>query len=323
MSNLPVPIGGTVMISAELTEALSSAEHYARNEKAEATRRSYETAWRRFEDWCERNRARAMPAHPKAVEAFVAYLADSGLKVATIDKHVAAITYRHRMDDRDGVPPTSSEGVKAVLRGIRRTLGTRPDRKAPVTDKHLRAMLKALPDSLAGLRDRAMLAIGFAAAMRRSELVALDVRHIERTPEGILVNIDRSKTDQEAAGRQVPILRGSKLKPVYHLDAWLVAAGITVGALFRPVAKGGHVLDARLNDRSVAETVKRAAELAKLDPSLFSGHSLRAGFVTSALEHGADPMKVMDITGHKQVQTLKIYDRRAQAFKNHAGKGFL
>ena len=157
MSNLPVPIGGTVMISAELTEALSSAEHYARNEKAEATRRSYETAWRRFEDWCERNRARAMPAHPKAVEAFVAYLADSGLKVATIDKHVAAITYRHRMDDRDGVPPTSSEGVKAVLRGIRRMLGTRPDRKAPVTDKHLRAMLKALPDSLAGLRDRAML----------------------------------------------------------------------------------------------------------------------------------------------------------------------
>ena len=156
-----------------------------------------------------------MPAHPKAVEAFVAHLADSGLKVATIDKHVAAITYRHRMDDRDGVPPTSSEGVKAVLRGIRRTLGTGPDRKAPVTDKHLRTMLKALPDTLTGLRDRAMLAIGFSAAMRRSELVALDVRHIERTPEGILVTIERSKTDQEAAGRQVPILRGSRLKPVY------------------------------------------------------------------------------------------------------------
>ncbi len=323
MSNLPVPIGGAVVISAELTDALSSAEQYALNEKAEATRRSYATAWRRFEAWCERNGARAMPAHPKAVEAFVAHLADSGLKVATIDKHVAAITYRHRMDDRDGVPPTGTEGVKAVLRGIRRTLGVKPDRKAPATDKHVRMMLKALPDTLAGLRDRAMIAIGFSAAMRRSELVALDVRHIERTPEGILVTIERSKTDQEGVGREVPILRGSKLKPVFHLDAWLVAAGISVGALFRPVGKGGHVFDSRLTDRSVAEVVKHAAELAKLDPTLFSGHSLRAGFVTSALEHGADPMKVMDITGHKQVQTLKIYDRRAQAFKNHAGKGFL
>ena len=107
------------------------------------------------------------------------------------------------------------------------------------------------------------------------------------------------------------------------IEAWLSSSAITSGPLFRPIGKGGRLIDERLTDKSVATIVKHWAKAGQLDPRLFSGHSLRAGFVTSALEGGADPLKVMDVTRHKSVQTLKGYDRRAKAFKNHAGKGFL
>ncbi len=330
MPNLPVPIGGTVVVSAELNDALGSAFDYARNQKSPATLRAYASDWRHYAAWCKTVSAEPMPRpddpdglrlSTNVVAGYLAHLADSGLKANTINRRAAAITFTFRAAGL--TPPTAVESVKGLQRGIRRTIGTAVTRKAPATDKHVRAMIKALPGTLTGLRDRAVLAIGFATGMRRSELVALDVRHIERVPEGIRLLIERSKTDQEGAGRQVSVPRGNKLKPVLHLDAWLVAAGITVGALFRPVGKGGRVVDTRLTGRSVAEIVKHAAELADFDPTLFSGHSLRSGFVTTALQHDADHMKIMDITGHKQVQTLKIYDRRAQDFKNHAGKGFL
>lgn len=152
--------------------------------------------------------------------------------------------------------------------------------------------------------------------------MALDVEDLERTPEGVFVHIAFSKTDQEGQGHQVAVPRGSKLKVFDALEAWLTAAGISGGAVFRQVAKGGRVLE-RLTDQSVALIVKRRAAAAGLDPKLFAGHSLRAGFVTSALENGADLLRVMDVTRHREVKTLKAYDRRAKAFQNHAGRGFL
>ena len=117
--------------------------------------------------------------------------------------------------------------------------------------------------------------------------------------------------------------RGAKLKPVEAVEAWITAAGLSAGPLFVSIGKGGRVSTSRLSDRAVAELVKRYAKAAGLDPSLFAGHSLRAGFVTSALESGADLLRVMDVTRHTQVETLKAYDRRAKAFKNHAGGKFL
>jgi site-specific recombinase XerD len=175
----------------------------------------------------------------------------------------------------------------------------------------------------AGQRDRALILLGFAAALRRSELVALDVADLERAPDGIVLHIRRSKTDQDGAGQEIAVPRGSKLKPCEALDAWLAAARITSGPVFRPVNKGGAVSAERLTDRSVAEIVKRYAEAAGLDATLFSGHSLRAGFVTSALAAGADVLKVMHVTRHTQVTTLQKYDRRARAFDDHAGRKFL
>ena len=188
----------------------------------------------------------------------------------------------------------------------------------------IRVLISDMPDDLRGLRDRALLLLGFAGALRRSELVALDASDIEEGADGIFVRIGRSKTDQEGAGDFVSIPYGSRLRPVRALKDWIEASGISDGPLFRRIRKGGRVIEAeRLSDRSVANILKLHARSVGLDDVAFSGHSLRAGFVTSALQAGADVLRVMDITRHRQINTLKVYDRRAKAFKQHAGEAFL
>jgi site-specific recombinase XerD len=219
--------------------------------------------------------------------------------------------------------PTDSESVKATLRGIRRTVGGAKVRKTPAVAAKVRAMVVLAPDGLKGLRDCALLLLGFAGAFRRSELVALDVADIAETETGLLVTIRGSKTDQERVGVTIAIARGDVACPVKALGAWLVAAGIESGPIFRPIDKAGTVRPTRLTDRSVANIVKTYAELAGFDASTFSGHSLRAGFLTSAASKGASIFKMMDVSRHKSVDTLRGYVRDAELFKDHAGAGLL
>jgi site-specific recombinase XerD len=312
-------------VATALTPAVLSLEKaagdYARASKAAATRRAYQTDAADFTTWCAENGLEPLPASVSTVAAYLAGLAKEGLKASTITRRCAGIRYMHRMAGFE--PPTSSEAIKAVLAGIRRSLGTAVTRKAPATAETVRAIIADMPTDLRGLRDRALLLLGFAAALRRSELVALDVSDLEETAEGLHIHIRGSKTDQEGAGDFVSIPHGSRLRPVAAVKAWLQAAGITEGPIFRSIKKGGLVTPERLSDRSVAEIVKKRMEAAGFDPALFSGHSLRAGFVTSALHHGADILRVMDVTRHREVSTLKTYDRRAKAFKQHAGEAFL
>jgi integrase len=179
------------------------------------------------------------------------------------------------------------------------------------------------PVNLAGLRDRALLLLGFAGALRRSEIVALDVADIEEIESGLLVTIRHSKTDQEGKGVTIAIARGDVACPVKVLREWLSSAGIETGPLFRPINKAGRVAQARLTDRSVANIVKAYAERAGFDASTFSGHSLRSGFLTSAAAKGASIFKMMDVSRHKSVETLRGYVRDAELFKDHAGAGLL
>jgi len=305
-----------------LIEAESAASDFAKASKAAATVRAYRSDARDFSAWCQRHGLEAVPASVNTVAAYLAALATSGVKASTITRRRAAIAYIHRIAGFE--PPTSSEAVTAVLAGIRRSIGTSVKRKAPATAEVIRSLVGDMPADLRGLRDRALLLLGFAGALRRSELVALDVADLEETAEGLHVRIRRSKTDQESAGDFVAIPYGSRLRPVRALKDWLAASGITEGALFRPIRKGGRAVEPeRLSDRSVANIVKTHAEAVGLDPALFSGHSLRSGFVTSALQSGADVLRVMDVTRHRQINTLKVYDRRAKAFRQHAGEAFL
>jgi integrase len=177
---------------------------------------------------------------------------------------------------------------------------------------------------LKGLRDRALLLFGFASALRRSELVALAVEDLEHTERGLLINVKRSKTDQEGRGHQRAVIYGTRaeLCPVKTISRWVEAAHIETGPVFRSVTRHGHV-NGSLSARAVAQVVKTYARLAGLDPAEFSGHSLRAGFVTSAAEKGATADRIMDHTGHKSVAMVRTYTRRADAFANHAGDGLL
>jgi site-specific recombinase XerD len=174
--------------------------------------------------------------------------------------------------------------------------------------------MAATGTSLRELRDRAVLLLGFAGAFRRSELVALDVADTEDVPEGLLITIRRSKTDQEGQGRKVAIPRGEIACPVAALKAWLEAAGITEGAVFRRVfnKRNQRVSSARLGACNVAAIVKVAARKLGLDPIAFAGHSLRAGFVTSAVKRGANLLKITDVTGHRSLEMLKTYSRDAE-----------
>jgi site-specific recombinase XerD len=248
-----------------------------------------------------------------------AYLAAQAgtLKASTLGRRVAAIHYAHKLTGFQS--PTDSEGVKATMRGIRRTFGGARNKKAPAVAAKMHSMVATAPDSLAGLRDRALLLLGFAGAFR----LALDVADIEETETGLLVAIRGSKTDQEREGVTIAIARGDIACPVKALRAWLDAAGIESGPLFRPIDKAGTVRAPRLTCRSVANIVKAYAGRAGFDASTFSGHSLRSGFLTSAAGNGASIFKMMDVSRHKSVDTLRGYVRDAELFKDHAGAGLL
>jgi site-specific recombinase XerD len=308
--NLPAALGPDLVSAVDLAQA----------GKAASTRKAYGTDFRLFKTWCD---ARGVSSLPAAAETVAAYVAaeSSRSRPSTLGRRLAAIRYAHKLA---GLPlPTDAEGVKATMRGIRRTLGSARVRKAPAVAARMLGMVATAPANLAGLRDRALLLLGFAGAFRRSELVALDVADVEETETGLLVTIRRSKTDQEGKGVTIAMARGDIACPVKALRVWLDSAGIEAGPLFRPINKAGRMAATRLTDRSVANVVKAYAERAGFDAGIFSGHSLRSGFLTSAAANGASIFKMMDVSRHRSVETLRGYVRDAEMFKDHAGAGLL
>ena len=300
---------------------LEAAVHgFALAEKSAATRRAYRSDFGIFTAWCEERGFPPLPAAPAVVAAFLADQAEAGVRPSTLSRRVAAIAYAH---DLAGLPsPAAAKAVRVVLGGIRRTKGAKPAQKAPATAERIAAMLEGIPDTLRGTRDRALLTLGFAGAFRRSELVALDITDLVFEPDGLRVQIRHSKTDQEGQGHEIAVPRGMKLHPVRAVQAWIATANITDGPVFRAINRHGHV-SGILTAQSVALIVKFYAEAAGLDPRAFAGHSLRAGFLTSAAEAGADVLRMMEVSRHKRVETVQGYVRRANLFKGHAGERFL
>lgn len=295
---------------------------FAQAEKSDATRRAYKSDFGLFAVWCRaRSNLEPLGASPEAVAAFLAGQASAGVRPSTLTRRLAAISYAHRLA---GLPsPAAHEAVRAVLRGIRRKMGTAPKQKAPATAERVAAMLDAIPaDTLRGKRDRALLLLGFAGAFRRSELVALEVADLAFEPDGMRVRVRRSKTDQDGQGQEIAIPRGVKLRPVAAVQDWIKTAGITGGPLLRRVDRHGKARGA-LTPQSVALVVKRHADAAGLDPGEFAGHSLRAGFLTSAAEAGADALRMMEVSRHRRVETAAGYVRRGNLFRGHAGARFL
>ena len=303
---------------------LEAVREYVDASLAPNTRRAYRASWDSFRGWCEAENVDPLPASPKAVAAFLAAEANAGLKPATLGLRMAAICWAH--EAKGYKSPTEDKGVTATLRGIRRTHGVKPNRKAAATVEILSAMVSHTDlATLKGKRDKALLLFGFASAMRRSELVALTVEDVEKSGGWLTVTLRRSKTDQEGQGHSREIHPGNtdETCPIKALEAWLEAARITEGPLFRSVTRWGQVGEWNLSANALADVVKHYAEKAGFDPARFAGHSLRAGFITSADEKGKPAARIMDHTGHKSPAMIAVYTRRTDRRRNHAGAGLL
>ena len=299
----------------ELSERIRS---YISASKSPATIRSYRSALRSFENWC---RAHGLQQpFPASSESVAAYLADraQSLSVSTLQKHMAALNEAHRAAGFE--PPTSAPEVQALLKGIRRTHGTASKGKSPLLVADLRRICQELPDSPIGHRDRALLLVGFAGALRRSELVALDTSDLECKEEGVVLTIRRSKTDQTGEGRPVGVPYGSNPStcPVRAIKRWLFVLASDTGPLFRSITRHGQIFDSKLSDRAVALIVKKYVERIGLDPKSYSGHSLRAGLATETAKAGLDAVAISRQTGHRSLNTLRGYIRIGSLFTNNA-----
>ena len=301
----------------ELAEIAADARDFVAASRAENTTRVYRTGWAQFTAWCDEHGLAPLPAGTETVACYVADLAKVA-KPATIDARLAAISAAHRAAGHDS--PTKEEAVRLVRRGVRRTLGTAQRQVHPVTVPDLRTMLEGLGTDPAGCRDRALLLLDFAGALRRSELVGLDVAHITEGTDGLTVRLRRSKTDQEGAGRTIGVPFGSNpvTCPVRAWLAWLEISGITEGPAFCPVDRHDHIGTTRLSGQAVALVLKRHAARVGLDPAEFAGHSLRAGLATSAAAAGVPERVIADQTGHRGTAMLRRYIREGSLFRENA-----
>ena len=259
--------------------------------RADRTLDEYAAQWRRFEDWCGRRNLEAIPCEPGTLALYISDLA-SRLKPASIAMAMSAIGYCHAAAGL--AQPNKHPSVVELWAGTRRSLGMAQRRVSPLVVDQLATISRALPRTLAGLRDRALLVLGLAGAMRRSELVALTVGDVQfASGGGLLLYVSRSKTDQEARGVRIGIARGNDplTCPERTLRAWLKASRLERGPLFRSVR--GKRLGASLTGAAVALVIKRAAAAVGLDASSYSGHSLRAGLATSAARAGKADRAIM------------------------------
>jgi site-specific recombinase XerD len=304
--------------SDSLIAALEAAQRYIDMATSKSTLKAYKSDFAHFHEWCRAQRLPSLPAKPATVGLYLASLAETH-KPSTIVRRLAAIAMLHR--DRDFPSPASMRfpAVGDVIRGIRREKGVRPEQKRALSTDELRRMVTALPATPHGLRDRALLLIGFAGGFRRSELAAIDFANVKDTDDGLEILIRRSKTDQEGEGREIGIAYGSDPKtcPVRAYRKWIAAAQITQGPVFRHFHNKTMGTKA-ITDRVVALTIKKAAERVGLDAQSLAGHSLRSGLATTAARNGASEASIMKQTGHRSVQMVRRYIREGSLFHDNA-----
>jgi integrase len=301
-----------------------NAEHarrFAEAARSPNTRKAYRTDWSDFEGWCAAHRLQALPATPESVALYLTHLTQRGLKVSTMQRRLASISQAHQLAGH--ASPTTLPAVREVMKGIRRELSTAPSKKKALTLTELRGLAATCGTGLQGRRDRAMLLIGFLGALRRSELVALNIQDVIFEDEGLRLLVARSKTDQDGHGRELglPASKQSELCPVLALRAWCESARISSGPIFRRLNRSGNPLATPLTPHSVALIIKRHASQAGLDPGRFAGHSLRAGFCTAAARAGIPEYQIARQSGHRSMQVLRGYVQSGGVFlDNAAGK---
>ena len=281
-------------------DLLPHAARFLEAARAPNTRKARRSDWAVFTAWCSTRGRASLPAHADTVFSFLTEQAGVvGRKPATLHRYRVSIAVAHR---GAGFPdPTTDKRVRELVAGIRRVLGMRQRQAAPMT----RDVLELVRPHCA-VRGWAVLCFGQAWACRRSELCALNFENVQIDERGVAVDLERSKTDQEARGRVIAVWRGTAgdpLCPVRALESYLDSRGRGAGPLFR-APRGG-----RQTTKDVDRIVKRATAAAGLDASLYSAHSLRAGYVTDARRAGKSWAEIQVVTGHQSIKTVMGYAR--------------
>lgn len=320
MANLTKKTSDKPALPAALAPEVEKAANFVRESVPENTRRAYAQDWAAFSEWCVVKRVPALPADPRVIAAFIAD-ESSRLRPASIRRRLASISKMHKVSGHPS--PTALEPVPSTMKGIDRTYGVSVKAKAPAVLAAVEKMVATFKtDTFEGIRNRALLLVGYAGAFRRGELVALTVDDLAWSDEGVVITVRRSKTDQRGEGKSkaIPYVPGSPVCAATALKAWLTAAKVDRGPVFRPLDRNAAPKVKHMAPQSVALIVKGAARNAGLDPLIYSGHSLRAGHVTEARSRGVADAQTMATTGHKRVETLDTYDRRGNPFsKTSAG----
>lgn len=287
--------------------------------KANHTIDAYESDWNDFCDWCRYHHQKSYPAQPETVVNYINDLADYA-KASTIRRRISAISENYNASGDHVENPCRAWIVKEALIGLTRLKGTVQKGKTPIYWEEIEEMIHRMDlSSLQALRDRAVLLLGFMGAFRRSELAGLDVEDIRKYPQGIVVTIRHSKTDQTSAGQQIgiPYLSHSSMDCIHALQEWLTAAGITSGPLFRSFLKNGKASSRRLSDKSINLIVKKYAASIGLNPEMYGAHSLRHGFATYAALQGVEERLIMKQTRHRSVEMVRRYINEADLFTNN------
>jgi site-specific recombinase XerD len=306
--------------SREITELINRAEKYAEKAFTHNTKRAFRSDWQKFQAWCSGHGLESMPAAAGTVALYITDLTDLGHPVATIQRYLSTIQLAHESQKHDS--PVRTLEVQTVLKGIKRDKGTKQIRKKPLTTTLIKEWIAKLDDSLVSKRDKALVLVGYAASLRRSEIVALDFEDVALVPEGVVLWIASSKTDQEGDGVPVGLDYGKNgACPVRALKDWIDSAGIESGPLFRAFWKGGNkIRSTRMTARSVSIIVKKLCKAIGINPEECGGHSLRAGFATEAMRNNTPERVAMEHGRWSSRSNFRRYVRDGRLFHNSTSK---
>ena len=292
------------------------------NSKAKNTVRAYKSDFNDFGLFCSQNGFKSLPSEPKIVSLYLTYLSTKDSKMSTLKRRIVSIGVIHKL--KGYYLDTKHPSIIENIMGIKRRKGSAQLAKKPILISSLKRIINAIDEQdkeeIKKFRDRSIILIGFSGGFRRNEIVSLDYDDLDFVPEGLKINLRRSKTDQFGEGftKALPYFDNSQYCPVASLKKWIEISKIKSGAVFRRFSRGSRLSENRLSDQTVALLIKEYLKLTGIDSKNYSGHSLRSGFATSAAESGVEERSIMAMTGHKSTEMVRRYIKEANLFKNNA-----
>ena len=290
--------------------------------KASNTVRAYKSDFNDFTLFCVKNGFKSLPSEPKIVSLYLTHLSTKGSKMSTLKRRLVSIGVIHKL--KGHYLDTKHPSIIENIMGIKRRKGSNQTGKKPILINDLKNIIDVIDqennNEIKKFRDRSIILVGFSGGFRRNEIVSLDYDDLDFVPEGLKINVRRSKTDQFGEGfrKALPYFDRSQYSPVVTLKKWIEVSQIISGPVFRRFTKGSKLSNNRLTDQTVALLIKKYLQLAGIDSKNYSGHSLRSGFATSAAEFGVEERNIMAMTGHKSTEMVRRYIKESNLFKNNA-----